>query len=314
MEKMEDVMNKWKRRYYKLLNLKSSVKWFLFSFKDSDLKRELQKNKEFKNRYAGKRCFVLGNGPSLKNVDLSLLADEYTFTVNQISRNPQFKEMKTNFHFWADPLFFEIDETKPEDLELLETMKGVKTENNSPVVFLPIEQKSFAKKYGLEDDLDIHYYKGGLVFLDSLKTIDYSKIVPGFYTVAQYCISMAICMGFSEIYLLGCDNTSIINNISAALKQDVENYAYDVSSGEQKRLENAMLKRSIYDFSISFSNVLRDYIQLYEYCNKHAIALCNCTEQSAIDTIPKVRLSDVLKKQVTYKCTRDKDLQRHSRR
>lgn len=292
---MEYMMSKWKKRYYKLLNLKGSVKWFLFSIKDSDLKRELQKNKEFRNKYAGKRCFVIGNGPSLKSVDLSLLANEYTFTVNQISRNPQFKALKTNFHFWADRQFFRIDETKPEDLELLETIKNVKTENNSPMVFLPADQMSFAKKFGLEEDLDIHYYKDELCFLDSLKKIDYSKIIPGFSTVVQYCITMAIYMGFSEVYLLGCDNTGIINNINSALKQDVEHYAYDISSNEQKRMENVMSDQTIYAYAASFSNVLRDYIQLYKYCNKHAIVLRNCTEQSAIDTIPKVKLSDVLK-------------------
>lgn len=292
---MENILNKYTRKYYTIHNIyRNTVSWFLFSVKNSDLKRELQKNKEFKNKYAGKRCFVIGNGPSLKSVDLSLLANEYTFTVNQISRNPQFKEMKTNFHFWADPIFFNIDETKPEDLELLQKMKSVKTENNSPIVFLPIAQRPFAKKFGFEEDLDIHYYKDELIFLNSLKTIDYSKIVPGFHTVVQYCISMAIYMGFGEIYLLGCDNTSIINTINAALKQDVENYAYDVSSNEQKRMENLMSDRTIYTYSLSFSNVLRDYIQLYEYCNKHTIVLRNCTEQSAIDAIPKAKLSDVL--------------------
>jgi hypothetical protein len=39
---------------------------------------------KFKNKYRDERCFIIGNGPSLKNTDLSLLRDEYTFGMNRI--------------------------------------------------------------------------------------------------------------------------------------------------------------------------------------------------------------------------------------
>ena len=38
----------------------------------------------FRDRYAGKRCFIIGNGPSLREMDLSALRDEYTFGLNRI--------------------------------------------------------------------------------------------------------------------------------------------------------------------------------------------------------------------------------------
>jgi hypothetical protein len=37
-----------------------------------------------KNAYHGKRCFIIGNGPSLKLTDLSSLRGEYTFGMNRI--------------------------------------------------------------------------------------------------------------------------------------------------------------------------------------------------------------------------------------
>jgi hypothetical protein len=36
------------------------------------------------NMYQGKRCFVIGNGPSLRDTDMSKLRDEYTFGLNRI--------------------------------------------------------------------------------------------------------------------------------------------------------------------------------------------------------------------------------------
>lgn len=38
----------------------------------------------YKDRHKGERCFIIGNGPSLKRTDLSLLESEYTFGLNRI--------------------------------------------------------------------------------------------------------------------------------------------------------------------------------------------------------------------------------------
>lgn len=37
-----------------------------------------------KDAHSGKRCFIIGNGPSLKNTDLTLLKNEFTFGMNRI--------------------------------------------------------------------------------------------------------------------------------------------------------------------------------------------------------------------------------------
>ncbi len=39
---------------------------------------------KFHNIHQGKRCFIVGNGPSLKQTDLSKLKNEYTFGMNRI--------------------------------------------------------------------------------------------------------------------------------------------------------------------------------------------------------------------------------------
>jgi hypothetical protein len=38
----------------------------------------------FKDKHKGERCFVIGNGPSLKDTDLTLLRNEFTFGLNRI--------------------------------------------------------------------------------------------------------------------------------------------------------------------------------------------------------------------------------------
>ena len=34
---------------------------------------------DMKDRHANKRCFIIGNGPSLREMDLGILSDEFTF-------------------------------------------------------------------------------------------------------------------------------------------------------------------------------------------------------------------------------------------
>jgi hypothetical protein len=43
----------------------------------------IHKLAELKDLHHGQRCFIIGNGPSLKNTDLTLLRDEYTFGMNR---------------------------------------------------------------------------------------------------------------------------------------------------------------------------------------------------------------------------------------
>lgn len=44
----------------------------------------IQRLAEFQDIHRGNRCFIIGNGPSLKNTNLGLLRDEYTFGMNRI--------------------------------------------------------------------------------------------------------------------------------------------------------------------------------------------------------------------------------------
>ena len=45
--------------------------------------------------------------------------------MNQLTRNKNFHDLKTNFHFWSDERFFHLDSSKPEDKELLDVILNV---------------------------------------------------------------------------------------------------------------------------------------------------------------------------------------------
>ena len=183
-------------------------------------------------------------------------------------------------------------------MELLEVMKRVNTKDNSPICFFPVQQNSFVEEFKLSDDLKISYFYTGLYFFDGFDSkIDYTKVVPGFGTVVQWCITMAIYMGFSEIYLLGCDNTGIVTTIKSALKTNDDNdYVYEVTENEKKRLEALLNKNSLEDYLREYMNTFVGYRNLFYYCKKRNIKLVNCSSITVIDSIPRDSLTNVLTK------------------
>lgn len=274
--------------------------WLLYKAKHSDEASILLRNKEFEGKYKGMRCFVLGNGPSLKDVDFSDLKDEYVFTVNQIARKPEFRELNTNFHFWVDANFFNLDSTKPEDMELLEVMKEVKTKENSPKCFYPIEYKSFVEKFQLHRLLDVYYFKTPMPFYEGFNhRIDMSRFGMSFGTVVQWAIQMAVYMGFTEIYLLGCDNTGILTLFKTALKSnDDSDYVYKFSDNDKKRMESLLFsENSLEGYVEAYLQVMIGYRRLSAYCRANNVKLINCSSQTVIDSIERMQLKDVLKSQ-----------------
>ena len=244
---------------------------------DSKTKSILLSNQPLKNSHSDKRCFILGNGPSLKNVDFSRLSDEYVFTVNQSSRNPFFETLSPNFHVWADPNFFKIDKNQQEDLELFEYMT-VPTRIENCLCFYPVDQYDFCCENNLINNNTRFFAPYLKMYDDFNEIIRFDKLVPGFGTVVQTCIVLAIYMGFKDIYLLGCDNTSIMVTINSALELNGDqDYAYHVSTNEKKRMEEMVRSSSVEAYTRSYLDSLVDYRRLFSFAEKNGIRLINCS-------------------------------------
>ncbi len=253
-----------------------------------------KKNIKYKDIHKGKRCFILGNGPSLRNVDLKLLKDEYVFTVNNFSQVENYREVKTNFHIWADYSFFDMrDDQKYNMNDIMENYHLIAKEN--PICFFPYEARLFVKKNMLDEVLDVNYFSC-YAQVENNKMIHYdiSKYITGFSTVVQYAIVIALYMGFKEIYLLGCDSTNVVSLLNCAMNISNENmHAYDdddVDVRYKKLLENWKMTDIFHDQYILFLG----YKKLYERCVDEGVTLCNCSSNTLINEVPREKLADIL--------------------
>lgn len=171
--------------------------------------------KRFRGRHQGERCFVMGSGPSLNNMDLSLLKDETVFACNGIF-------LLFNRINWR-PKYYTCVDTRV----LMDRHFDIKTmlyENPEIVSFFP----SFVKVHGegkimntreIIGSRDSTYYfnevghnKNGLP--QSMFSTDAGSHMVMPYTVTITMLQLAVYMGFREIYLIGCDtNYSIPDSV-----------------------------------------------------------------------------------------------------
>ncbi len=256
--------------------------------------KKINENSKYYNKFSKNRCFILGNGPSLNQIDKNLLSKEIIFSVNQIARLNDFNKFNILFHVWADPYFFNLDFNKEEDYELFKTMKKV-SELSEVTTFFPIDQIEFVLRYLPNIKSGFFLPKYSLRY-NLNKKIRMDSIFPSYYNVVQYAISIAIYMGFTNIYLLGCETTSLLTSIKTRLEMDLTNtYSYSISNNENNRLKKISNMTSYESDLFNNLKVIQDYKYLNDYCTLNKINLYNCTPGGLIESIRRVNLNDVLK-------------------
>ena len=143
----------------------------------------------YQDRYKGKRCFVIGNGPSLKNTDLSLIKDEFTFGMNRVYLAFEEWGFQTSFLVSVNDLVIEQCSEEFQDLSLPK--------------FFSWRSRKLLYPLG-KPDIKTH-------FLDTTYTNQRfnNRLVSRFWeggTVTYICLQLAFCMGFQEVYLIGVDH------------------------------------------------------------------------------------------------------------
>ena len=150
----------------------------------------------FRNRYLGRRAFIIGNGPSLNQLDLSLLKEEITFGVNSFYLNRD----KMGFL----PTHYIVEDTL------------VAEDRAAEINRLAGTNKWFGNylRYCLEDGPDV-------IWLNVRFRYDPYDGFPHFSrnagrmlwvggTVSYLCMQLAYYMGVSETYLIGFDHSYVI--------------------------------------------------------------------------------------------------------
>lgn len=231
---------------------------------------------EIKGKYSGKKCFVLGNGPSLTAQDLEMLKGEVTFASNKIYRI----FAKTS---WRPTFLGLMDEGVAEQEGVIDGLNGFECE----------------RKFALQEGYYIfRKLKGDVCFLHGWYQRKYLEH-PGFsddLTKGVYCIAtvtymliqIARYMGFNEIYLIGIDNKYAYSRLRDGTV--VRNEGVNSYFGEENApLPNPSTAVSTWELDIAYQ--FAD-----SYSRKKGFRIYNATRGGFLENFERVNLDDVIGK------------------
>jgi hypothetical protein len=255
--------------------IKNFLKWTFWNEK-----RILKKNLSLKGKGKGKRAFILATGPSINQEDLKILRGEDCYSISNFYLHEDIEIIKPKFHFFApyhQPLIFEnyIEWLNNADKILPETAK----------IFLAQSGYDLVKKNGLFKNRDVYY-----MFLSNTKKhkkINLLKPVPSPQTGVHMILNLLIYMGYSEIYLLGCDA-----NFLKFYKEQRENF-YDKNKDLRKSASDTECWGNVYN-ALKMELVTHNKYLNYKNCFKGKII--NLSKESWLEMFDKMDLQDVVKK------------------
>lgn len=224
-----------------------------------------KKLRQFKDIHKGKDCFIIGNGPSLKNMDLSPLANYHTFGLNKIYLMRDLG-IDLNLSYLVSVNKFVIEQSAEE------------FENMSCPTFLA----HTAAAGVIKDKPHIHR-------LHTLNTWSFYEdiaqpICEGF-TVTYVAMQIAYYMGFSRVFIIGVDHSfkqSGGSNETQTYEGDDQNHFHpDYFKGQKWQLAD------VYGSECSF------HLANYHFKKDNRLIL-DATVGGKLDVFPKVNYEKAL--------------------
>ncbi|MFN2235789.1 MAG: 6-hydroxymethylpterin diphosphokinase MptE-like protein [Anaerolineales bacterium] len=147
--------------------------------------------KDMKDIHQGKRCFVIGNGPSLRKTDVSRLRNEYTFGMNRIYLAFDDWGFETSYLVSVNDLVIEqcVDDFLTLDM---------------PRFFSWRSRRFFPRELMANENAPIFLHT---TYTGPKFSPDVSGRVWEGATVTNVCLQLAFHMGFEQVILIGVDHS-----------------------------------------------------------------------------------------------------------
>lgn len=263
----------------------------------SRLSNVLQKNKSLFNSKKGGTCFILGNGPSINNQNLTLLANKETFVMNNFWRHPQYKIICPKYLVAGD-LSSYIQNLRPIEAWGANHTAGVDLPDSNTVISQVPETKlvlnSVAKKFIEQNklflDSQVYYVLEQGPMDEKLRfNIDLTKPIPFPKNSVILALISALYIGFETIYLLGCDH-------------DFLAYPAKKAHFNFKRFYEPTANLSAYKESASYEEMVESGLRLfrnYRLLKEKAaqlypqVKIYNATPNSFLDVFPAINFEDI---------------------
>lgn len=228
--------------------------------------------RSLRGKYVGKRCFVIGNGPSLNVQDLEMLNNEVTFASNRIYN---IFEQTT----WRPTYYAVFDDTIVADPDTIAHANLFECEGK----FFREQSWLASRKY--KNACFIHSAYDRKYLKKPAFSQDMSKEIYTIATVTYSLIQIARHMGFDEIYLLGVDH-----KYAREQKADgtvVENQGTRSYFGNQLKQEKSVVAAS-WEMEIAYQYAER-------YSRENNFRIFNATRGGYLEAFERINLDSLFR-------------------
>jgi hypothetical protein len=222
--------------------------------------------KSLQDKYKGQTCYIVGNGPSLNNMDLSLLDDKFVFGLNKIHLINKTNPLKVDIMVCVNE--FVIQQSYDQIIK------------NAPKTFLKWNWKFLFKKR----IKNVDYLNSDLSF--TRFSNDITKNISEGYTVTFVAMQIAFYLGFKNIILIGVDHNfsqeGNANEVQSLNHDDVNHFSKDYFKGNKWQLADL--------FNSELSYTIAKF-----YFEKHNRTILNAGINSKLNIFQKVDFESVIK-------------------
>lgn len=251
------------------------------------LASSLSVNRALQGRHADRqRCFVIGNGPSLKGVDLTALKGEVTISANSFYKHPSAPAMDLRYLCIGDPHFFQ-DEPR-----VVEWHRLIEREMPKTTFILHKLARRLVETHGLYSKQETFYVESSGVPARSTSEVNLDFTKPlnvGQSTGTLVMIPLAMYLGFREIYLLGFD-ANWLENLAAS-------YHFYDKHDQFPEFDSVAKDNRGFSYEQEVETVRREFEShrlLALRARELGVKIWNATAGGRVDTYPRIRLEDVL--------------------
>lgn len=245
--------------------------------------RFLKKNLELKNKFAGKRCFVIATGPSIKEQNLKQLAGQPSISVSNFFLHPDFNIIKPAYHLFVPshpPVTIEQYGAVFKDAEA-----HFPSGQN---ILISITDRHIVEKLNVFKNQNIYYYFVKRRPLGKNENVDFSKQIPLIQTSAHIGIYLAIYLGAKEICLIGCDHDWIMH-------MGVTRHFYEEKNSVLSKTGYNEWSGGMEHQFESYLNLWRVYKAIRDYSLRLGIKIYNLSPVSILDVFQKADFDGILK-------------------
>ena len=243
----------------------------------------IKKMKKFHNIHQGKRCFIIGNGPSLKVADLEKIhnSGDISFACNAIFDCYGQTHWGPDYYCVVDALFIR---------DVFNEKKTVQyASRNCKYMFV----RSDSALFRYNDDPDIENLVFCKISVSKPPSIykfseDCSQTVYTGYTATYIILQIAVYMGFTEIYLLGMDN-----HYSHERDENGTIMVDELTQDHASILNNCYDRWPALSIWSQMDKLLIAYKSAKQYADTHGVKIYNATRGGALEVFDRIALDNL---------------------